>query len=404
MPKPTLDEKPPPEQQKTDRKSALSFGHAFMLVLLILLLAIFLYTVRMFVIPVIIAAVFAGLFHPFYRWFAKILRGKTGLASLITCILLLACLMLPVYFIANTVAREAFDLYSYAEDKVSDIIEEGEEGLIGKVKRMMPERLVSSMERIDWQKSLAEIAKTSGSLIASIINKTTKSTFNLVMNLFIVLFTMFYFFQDGENIIRRLKYLSPLGDKYEDQLLERFASVTRATVKGALLLGLIQGSLGALVLWIFGVPTVVLWGVIMVIMSVIPLVGSWVVMYPAGIYKIIIGDIWQGIFIILFTAVVIGNLDNLLRPRLVGRDAKMHDLLIFFSTLGGISVFGVMGFILGPVITALLLTLLDIYSTEFQAELEFAETRDVSSVVIGVNDAGDLKPGESHDDKSDNKK
>ena len=404
MPKPTLDEKPPPEQQKTDRKSALSFGHAFMLVLLILLLAIFLYTVRMFVIPVIIAAVFAGLFHPFYRWFAKILRGKTGLASLITCILLLACLMLPVYFIANTVAREAFDLYSYAEDKVSDIIEEGEEGLIGKVKRMMPERLVSSMERIDWQKSLAEIAKTSGSLIASIINKTTKSTFNLVMNLFIVLFTMFYFFQDGENIIRRLKYLSPLGDKYEDQLLERFASVTRATVKGALLLGLIQGSLGALVLWIFGVPTVVLWGVIMVIMSVIPLVGSWVVMYPAGIYKIIIGDIWQGIFIILFTAVVIGNLDNLLRPRLVGRDAKMHDLLIFFSTLGGISVFGVMGFILGPVITALLLTLLDIYSTEFQAELEFAEKKDVSSVVIGVNDAGDLKPGESHDDKSDNKK
>ena len=371
MPEPTTDKKPSPELQVVDRKSTLTFGHGFMLVLLALLLVIFLYTVWMFVIPVIIAAVFAGLFHPFYRWLAKILKGRKGLASLITCILLLACLMLPVYFIANKVAREAFDLYSSAEEKVHEIIEQGEEGLIGRIKGMLPERLIQDLERIDWQKSLADIAKASGSLIASIINKTTKSTFNLVMNLFIVLFTMFYFFQDGEKIIKRLKYLSPLGSKYEDQLLERFTSVTRATVKGALLLGLIQGSLGALVLWIFGVPSVVLWGVIMVILSVIPLIGSWLVMYPAGIYKIIIGDVWQGIFIILFTAVVIGNLDNLLRPRLVGRDAKMHDLLIFFSTLGGISVFGIWGFILGPVIAALFLTLLDIYSTEFQAELEF---------------------------------
>ncbi len=362
---------------RAERRSTLSFGHGFMLLLLALLLVVFVYTVRMFVIPVVIAAVFAGLAYPLYRWIAGRLRGRKGLASLITCVLLLACLLLPVYFIANEVAGEALDLYHYAGEKVGDVIEQGEDGLLGQLKNRLPKQIID-LERIDWRKSLTNVARTSGSAIAGIINKTTKSTFSLVMNLFIVLFTMFYFFQDGPEILKRLKQLSPLGNEYEDLLIERFASVTRATVKGALLLGLVQGVLGAIVLWIFGVPSVVLWGVIMVILSVIPMVGGWLVMYPAAVYKLIIGDIWQGLAIILITAVVIGNLDNLLRPRLVGRDAKMHDLLIFFSTIGGISVFGVMGFIIGPVITGLLLTLLDIYSTEFKPELAFPEQQAVS--------------------------
>ncbi len=376
MPDPPQTETSEVKPTLADRKFALSFGHGFMLLMLVLLLAAFLYTIRIFVIPVIMAAVFAGLAYPLYRWLAGRLRGRKGLASFLTCLILLAGLLLPVYFIADMVASQALDLYHFAEEKVSEIIEQGEEGLLGQIKSWMPKHIID-LERIDWQESLTNIAKTSGSTIASIINKTTKSTFSLVMNLFIVLFTMFYFFQDGENIIKRLKQLSPLGSTYENMLIERFASVTRATVKGALLLGLIQGTLGAVVLWIFGVPSVVLWGVIMVILSVIPLMGGWLVMYPAAIYLLIIGDIWQGVAVILITAIVIGNLDNLLRPRLVGKDAKMHDLLIFFSTLGGISVFGVMGFILGPVIAALLLTLLDIYSKEFKTELEFPEQQTI---------------------------
>ncbi len=122
-----------------------------------------------------------------------------------------------------------------------------------------------------------------------------------------------------------------------------------------------------------GVDSPILWGVVMVILSVIPLVGAWLVLHPAAIVQLIWGIYWQGITILLVMLLVIGSIDNLLRPRLVGRDAGMHDLMIFFSTLGGISVFGIMGFIIGPVIAVFFLTILDIYSVEFKSTLDLAQ-------------------------------
>jgi predicted PurR-regulated permease PerM len=190
---------------------------------------------------------------------------------------------------------------------------------------------------------------------------------------------MFYFFRDGDRLIERLKYLSPLAEEYEDALIKRFISVSKATIKGTLLIGLLKGSLGALTFWIFGVGSPILWGMVMTILSVIPMVGAWLVMYPAAIIMIIIGQVWQGITLFLIAALIIGNIDNVLTPRLVGREAGMHDLLIFFSTIGGISMFGVMGFIVGPVIAALFLTILDIYSIEFKSQLDIAQNFVVGS-------------------------
>ncbi|NIR53056.1 AI-2E family transporter, partial [candidate division KSB1 bacterium] len=210
-----------------------------------------------------------------------------------------------------------------------------------------------------------------------VINKTSRGTFQVVTDLFITLFTMFYFFRDGDRLIQRIKYLSPLNDAHEEELMHRFVSVSRATIKGTLLIGLVQGVLGGLTLWFFGVGSAILWGVVMVFLSVIPLVGSWLVLYPAAIIQLILGNIWQGIGIFLVTVVVIANIDNLLRPRLVGRDAGMHDLMIFFSTLGGISLFGIMGFIIGPVIAVFFLTILDIYSIEFKPDLDLAQSSSV---------------------------
>jgi predicted PurR-regulated permease PerM len=143
--------------------------------------------------------------------------------------------------------------------------------------------------------------------------------------------------------------------------------------KGTLLIGVLKGGLGALTFWIFGISSPVLWGVVMVILSVIPMVGAWLVMYPAAIIMMMAGQIWQGIAVFLIAAIIIGNIDNVLMPRLVGREAGMHDLLIFFSTLGGIYVFGLMGFIAGPLLAALFVTILDIYSIEFRAQLEMIE-------------------------------
>ena len=175
---------------------------------------------------------------------------------------------------------------------------------------------------------------------------------------------MFYFFRDGDKLVNYAKSLSPLGEEYDNKLFDNFTRISRATVKGTLIIGLAQGSLGAITLWIFGVNTWLLWGFIMVIFSIIPVVGAWSVLVPVGIIQIISGNTWSGIFILIISTIIISNIDNLIRPYLVGKDAKMHDLLIFFSTLGGIGLFGIMGFIIGPIIASLFLSLLQIYKQE----------------------------------------
>lgn len=171
-----------------------------------------------------------------------------------------------------------------------------------------------------------------------------------------------------------MKYLSPLANKYEDELIQRFVTVSKATIKGTLLIGLLKGVLGAITFWVFGIHGAMLWGVVMVILSVIPMVGFGLVMYPAAIVMMLIGQVWQGIAIFLIAAVIIAQVDNVLGPRIVAREAGMHDLLIFFSTLGGISLFGVMGFIIGPIIAALFVTVLDIYSIEFKTQLDLSHS------------------------------
>ncbi|MCB2199980.1 AI-2E family transporter [bacterium] len=344
-------------------------GRGYLFALLALLAVVFLYMIRMFLIPILLAAVFAGLFHGFYRWLRGKLGGRAGLASILSCILLLLILLGPLYLIGNMIAGEAISLYEGSEQSVKQFMSKASDNPLAKFKDSRIGHFLLPLE-IDWQKTLSDIGKASGRIVAQMINRTSRTTFQFVVNLFIVLFTMFYFFRDGESLVKRLRYLSPMQDEYEDAILERFISVSRATVRGSLLLGVIQGTLGGIILWAFSIPSWPLWAVVMVVLSIIPMVGAWLVLYPAAIYLLLIGNIWQGVVVALLTAVIVGNIDNLLRPRLVGRDAGMHDLMIFFSTVGGIAVFGVSGFIVGPVIAALLLTLLDIYGTEFRTQLE----------------------------------
>jgi predicted PurR-regulated permease PerM len=206
--------------------------------------------------------------------------------------------------------------------------------------------------------------------MATVVNRTSRGTLEFVVLLFITLFTLFYFFRDGPRMVRKLRSLVPLDREYKNALIGRFTSVARATVKGTLLIALVQGTLSGLTLWIFGVGSPFLWGVVATLFSIIPLVGAWLVLYPAAAIQAIQGNYWQAIGIAVVTIVVIVNVDNLLRPRLVGQETGMHDLMVFFSTLGGIGLFGATGFILGPMVAALFLALLDIYSREFKDDLD----------------------------------
>jgi len=374
MPKAKLKTPVPVEDLEAIRKLRLErISRYLLLVVLIGIGVVFFSMVKMFLVPTILAAVFAGLFYPFYKWLLKLFRNKKSLSAFICCLILFLGLLIPIYIVANLVSQEAIWFYESAEDVVQEIVAPGDAGALGRIKNFVLVKKLN-LDKIDWQAELGSLAKGFASILGTVINKASKGTFQLVTNLFLTFFAMFYFFRDGDRVIARLKYLSPLADKYEDELIRRFISVSKATIKGTLLIGLLKGILGAITFWIFGIHGAILWGVVMVILSVIPMVGFGLVMYPAAIIMILIGNIWQGIVMLLIGVVVIAQIDNILQPRMVAREAGMHDLLIFFSTLGGISLFGVMGFIIGPIIAALFITVLDIYGTEFKAQLDLAQS------------------------------
>ena len=360
-------------EQKLYRIKAEKMSRYFLLVVLVGITVIFFNMIKIFFVPVVLAAVFVGLFQPLYRWMLKLFHQRKSLSSFVCCLVLLLALLIPTYIIANLVSKEAISFYHSAEKNVQEMIDQGDQGVLGRIKEL---KLVKELglDQKNWETTFQEIARTAAGLLGTVINKASKGTFQFVVNLFLIFFAMFYFFRDGDRLIPTLKYLSPLSDRYEEKLIMQFLSVSRATIKGTLLIGLIKGFMGGLTFWIFGISSPILWGVVMVLLSIIPMVSAWLVMYPAAILLMISGQVWQGILLFLIAAVIIGNIDNILIPRLVGREAGMHELMVFFSTLGGISIFGVMGFIIGPIIAALFISILDVYSIEFKPQLDVAQS------------------------------
>jgi predicted PurR-regulated permease PerM len=164
-------------------------------------------------------------------------------------------------------------------------------------------------------------------------------------------------------------HLLPLGDQYERRLYNRFVSTTRATLKGTLLIGLIQGSIGGLAFFITSVPATVIWTLIMVVLCIIPSVGASLILLPTAIVLLLLGNFWQAV-VVLIALIIAGTIDNVLRGPLVGKDTQMHPLFIFFSTLGGLLAFGFSGIIIGPVITAFLLSIWEIYEQKYKTDLD----------------------------------
>ena len=177
---------------------------------------------------------------------------------------------------------------------------------------------------------------------------------------------MFFFFRDGDKILQRIFYLLPLSDDDEDLMLQRFSSITRATVKGTMVIGILQGALAGLGFWVAGLDGAAFWGTVMMVLSVVPGIGAALVWVPAVIYLFVTGQALAGTLLLIWCAAVVGTIDNILRPILVGKDAKMPDLLILIGTLGGLYLFGPIGFIAGPIVCGLFMTVWDIYGATFR--------------------------------------
>jgi predicted PurR-regulated permease PerM len=344
-------------------------GYA-LLVIVLAAAAVFLSMMRPFLVPVILAAVSVGLFSPLYAWLLRITRGRRSLSAFVCCVTLSLGLLLPAFMVANLVTREAVRLGQIAGPWARALLD----GNIEERVRSSSLIRILHLEEVPLPQTSERLAKKGSDLLANAIDVLSRGTFEVISTLCLAFFTMFYFFRDGPQILEKLKRLSPLADDYQDELLRRFLSVSRATAKGTLLVALIKGILGGLAFWAFGIQAPVLWGAVMVFLSVLPIVGPWLVMYPAAFVLGLNGHVWQGIALFLVATFVVGLIDNLLQPIIVGRDSGIPELMVFFSILGGIGLFGVMGFIVGPVIAALFLTLLEIYGKEFRKQLTFVHS------------------------------
>ena len=340
---------------------------AFVLLLVVAVTALFLAVTWPFFKPLLLGALLAGLFHPLYRWITRLLGGRASLGAAVTLLVLLVLGLGPVSAFLGIVLQQALTMSDQAIPWLSKHL--GAASTFN-VNEWLVQRFPALAKYMPSQEQLLEqvgtAAKTAGAFLVSFASRMTATTAAFVLNLFVMLYAMFFFFRDGHKILERIFYYTPLSDEDETRMLSQLASITRATVKGTLVIGVIQGALAGIAFWVTGIEGAALWGTIMTILSIIPGIGAALVWVPAVIILFVTGQYLTATLLATWCAAVVGTVDNFLRPVLVGRDAKMPDLLILIGTLGGLFLFGLIGFIVGPIVCGLFLTVWDIYGATFR--------------------------------------
>ena len=348
---------------------------AFVLLLVAAVTAFFLAVAWPFLKPLLLGALLAGLFHPLYRWITRLLGGRPSLGAAVTLVVLLVLGLGPLSVFLGIVVQQALTVSDQAIPWLSQHL--GAASTYN-VHEWLVRRFPSLAEYMPSQEQLlqnvATAAKTAGAFLVTFASRMTATTAAFLLNLFVMLYAMFFFFRDGHTILERIFYYLPLNDEDETRMLARFTSITRATVKGTLVIGAIQGALAGVAFWVAGIDGAALWGTVMTILSIIPGIGAPLVWVPVVIVLFLNGQYLTATLLLVWCAAVVGTIDNFLRPVLVGRDAKMPDLLILIGTLGGLFLFGPIGFIIGPIICGLFLTVWDIYGATFKEVLPPVES------------------------------
>jgi predicted PurR-regulated permease PerM len=347
--------------------SRTNFRTAFVLLLVLTVSLLFLAVTWPFLKPLLLGALLAGLCRPLYRWVTRLLRGRKSLAAVLTLVILLLLVAGPLSGFVGIVVRQAVGVSNTALPWVQQHLG-GASGF--NAHDWLVQRFPSIADYVPEQDqivdSAARAAKAAGAFLVAGATQLTAGTATFLLNLFVMLYAMFYFLRDGRLILEKIFYYTPLNHEDEVRVLERLTSVTRATIKGTLVIGIVQGALAGLGFWVAGLDGAAFWGTIMAVLSIVPGIGAALVWVPAVIYLYVVGQTLTATLLLAWCAAVVGTVDNLLRPALVGKDAKMPDLLILIGTLGGLFLFGPIGFIIGPLVCGLFLTVWDIYGATFK--------------------------------------
>lgn len=328
-----------------------------------------------FVGPVMWATLAAIMFQPLYRWVLKNVRGKRNVAATLTLIIIFVAVLLPAMWIGSLVVGEAIGLINELRENPIDFV-----ALFQSTYAMLPDvvqRFADDNGFTDpgvMQDRVEGILGESAGLIASQAVSIGSGAFGFFLSFGIGLYVLFFLLRDGSRMGETILHSAPLDRAIADRLADRFLGIVRAVIKGSGVVGLVQGAIGGIVLAIAGVPSALLLAVLMAILALIPAVGTALVWAPAGIWLIVIGEVWQGVFVLAAGFIVIASVDNVLRPILVGRDTGIPDWIILITTLGGISLAGFSGIVLGPLVAGLFLASWSIFQ-EHRAEDEEAAKR-----------------------------
>jgi predicted PurR-regulated permease PerM len=325
---------------------------------------VFLWMVRGFLMPVFWAAVFAMLFQPLFLRLAGLLRGRTSLAAFLSTLIVVLVVLVPSGLLATALAQQALSLYQrIASGEINaDALVRYAERFLPALTRML-ERYEVEVEQV--RDSLQSAAGSATQYIAEQALAVGQNALIFAVLFGLMLYLLFFFFRDGERIIEALIRAIPMGDERERQLFRKIAEVSRATVKGTIVVAAVQGAIGGVLFALVGIQAAVFWGVAMGILSLLPAVGAALVWVPAAIVLLATGAFWKAVALIAGGTLVIGLVDNVLRPILVGRETKMPDYLVLLATLGGLTVFGMAGFVAGPVIAALFLVTWQMFTDEY---------------------------------------
>jgi predicted PurR-regulated permease PerM len=331
----------------------------FLLLLIVITLA-FAWILWPYFAAIFWAMIFAILFTPMYRGLVARMPGRRNLSALITLLVILLMVILPSGLITAMLLQQGLDVYQR--------IQSGELNFTRGVQTLvsaLPPWLSGILDRFGVSSFPAMQAKFAAGLTKSIqffasqALNIGQNALEFVVGFFVMLYLLFFLLRDGSVLRRRAREAIPLQNALQRDLSGKFATVIRATIKGNVVVAIVQGALGGLAFWFLGIGAALLWAVLMGFLSLLPAVGTAIVWIPVAIYLLATGALWEGLGLIAFGVLVIGLVDNVLRPVLVGKDTKMPDYVVLLSTLGGMAVFGFNGFVIGPIIAAMFIAVWD---------------------------------------------
>ncbi len=333
--------------------------------LLAVITFIFFWLFFQFITPIFWATVLAIVFFPLYSFILKLFKNKEALSAFVTVIIILKLFFLPIYGLGFLITKEA--IVFYKDLNQTEVIQN-----VSVFSAPVETALNSfgiKMQKGDIQSRFITFIKSISATIASLAIDFGKATTQAILSFFITLYLLFFAFKDGVAFLRRIEEILPLGDEREEKLFFRFVEIVRSIFKGTFIIAFIQGLVGALTLLIVGIPHILLWGTLMALLSIIPALGPVVVLLPITLILFVSG-LYVKAIILIAGIIITSLLDNILRPILVGKDTKMHDAVIMISVLGGLSLFGFSGFVIGPVIAGLFITFWSIFEEDYKKELK----------------------------------